>query len=117
MENAANQWAGLGSVVLLAAMVLAPFFLTWKYCDLPEPYLKRCLRTSVASVVVLAVSAALLLLFFQPYFPEGQVYAKVMETAGQGLIVACLAPLLGTDFLMRMKLKYKWHKARGHHEV
>jgi hypothetical protein len=45
------------------------------------------------------------------------VYAKVQETAVQGLVVAALAPLFGTDFLMRMKLKYKWHKARGHHEL
>lgn len=117
MENAANQWAGLGSVILLGAMVLAPFFLTWKYCDLPEPYLKRCMRTCVASLIILAVSAALLLLFFPPYFPDGKVYAKVQETAVQGLVVAALAPLFGTDFLMRMKLKYKWHKARGHHEL
>lgn len=116
MEGAANQWIGLSSVALLGAMVLAPFIFTWIYCDRPEPYLKRCLRATVAGLVVIAASSAVLLIFYQPYFPEGEVMAKVKDTAGQGLIAACLAPILGTDFLMRMKLKYKWHKAKGRAE-
>jgi hypothetical protein len=117
MEGAENQWIGLGSVVLLSAMVIAPFIFTWRYCDRPEPYLKRCLRSTIAGVVVIAVSAVLLLLFFQSHFPEGAVLTKVKDTAGQGLIAALMAPLFGTDFLMRMKLKYKWHKARGSTEI
>jgi hypothetical protein len=117
MEGAANQWIGLGTVFLLGAMVLAPFMLTWIYCDRPEPYLKRCLRASVGSLVVIAVCAAALLLGFQSHFPEGEVFAKVQDTVGQALIAAALAPLLGTDFLMRMKLKYKWFRAQGRPEI
>lgn len=117
MEGAANQWAGLGTVLLLGAAVLAPFIFTWIYCDRPEFYLKRCLRATAASLVVIAGSLAMLLLFFQSYFPEGELLGKVKETAGQALTVAALAPLFGTDFLMRMKLKYKWRKARGRTEV
>ncbi len=117
MEGADNQWIGLGSVVLLSAMVIAPFVFTWRYCDRPEAYLKRCLRTTITSCIIIAVSAVLLLLFFASHFPDGAVLAKVTETAGQGLIAAVMAPLFGTDFLMRMKLKYKWHKARGSTEV
>ncbi|MFN3892119.1 MAG: hypothetical protein ACK4MV_17110 [Beijerinckiaceae bacterium] len=116
MEGAENQWIGLGSVALLGAMVIAPFVFTWIYCDRPEVFWKRCLRATAASLLVLAVSAALLLLFFASHFPEGAVLAKVQETAGQGLIVAFLAPVFGTDFLMRMKYKYRWRKSRGHHE-
>ena len=103
--------------MLFSAMVLAPFVLTWVYCDRPEPYLKRCLRTTISSFIVIAASAALLLLFFQSHFPEGAVYAKVMDTLVQALVISVVAPLFGTDFLMRMKLKYKWHKAKGHTEV
>lgn len=117
MEGAENQWIGLGSVMLFGAMVLAPFIFTWINCDRPEPYLKRCLRTTIASFVVTGVSAALLLLFFQSHFPEGAVLAKVKDAGGQALLVGIFAPLFGTDFLMRMKLKYKWHKAKGHTEL
>ncbi len=117
MEGAENQWIGLGSVFLLGLMVISPFILTWKYCDRPEVYLKRCLRTTITSFVIIAVSAVLLLLFFASHFPDGAVLAKVTETAGHGLIAAIMAPLFGTDFLMRMKLKYKWHKARGSAEL
>ena len=117
MEGAASQWIGLGSVVLFGAMALSPFVFTWINCDRPEPYLKRCLRTTVSSVIVMAISAAILLAFFPPHFPEGQVWSRVQETAGQSLLVAVIAPLFGTDFLMRMKLKYKWFRARGHHEL
>lgn len=117
MEGATSQWIGLGSVLLLGAMVLSPFVFTWRYCDRPEPFLKRCLRATIASLVTIAVCAAVLLLFFQSHFPPGEVLSKVKDTAGQGLIAACLAPLFGTDFLMRMKLKYKWHRARGDAEL
>ena len=65
----------------------------------------------------MAGSAALLLLFFPAHFPEGEVFGKVKDTAGQGLIAAFLAPLFGTDFLMRIKLKYRWYKAQGRHEL
>ncbi len=117
MEGADNQWIGLSSVLLLSAMVIAPFVFTWRYCDRPEFYLKRCLRATIASLIVIAVCAALLLIFYQSHFPEGAVLARLTETAGQGLLAALIAPLVGTDFLMRMKLKYKWHKARGSTEI
>jgi glucan phosphoethanolaminetransferase (alkaline phosphatase superfamily) len=117
MEGAENQWIGLGSVVLFAAMVLAPFILTWINCDRPEPYLKRCMRTTVGSLIIIAASAAILMLFFQSHFPAGAVATKVYATGIQSVVIAFLAPLFGTDFLMRMKLKYKWHKARGSTEV
>lgn len=117
MEGADNQWIGLSSVFLLSAMVIAPFVFTWKYCDWPEVYLKRCLRTAVASWVVIAICAAILFIFYQSHFPEGAVMARLTETAGQGLLASIIAPLVGTDFLMRMKLKYKWHKARGSTEI
>ncbi|MDP2355854.1 MAG: hypothetical protein Q8M31_07295 [Beijerinckiaceae bacterium] len=117
MEGADNQWIGLGSVFLLGLMVISPFVFTWKYCDRPEAYLKRCLRTTITSAIVIAVSAVLLLLFFASHFPDGAVLAKVKDTAGQGLIAAVMAPLFGTDFLMRMKLKYRWHKVKGSTEV
>jgi hypothetical protein len=117
MESATDQWVGLVTALLLASMVLSPFIFTWKYCDRPEIFLRRCLRATVSSLIVLAVSGAALLLFFQSHFPAGELLAKVKETAGQGLMAAAFAPLLGTDFLMRMKLKYRWHKARGQHEL
>lgn len=117
MEGAASQWAGLGTVLLLGAAVLSPFIFTWVYCDRPEPYLKRCLRATAASLVVIAISAGVLLMFFQSHFPEGELLGKVKETIGQAGVAAALAPLFGTDFLMRMKLKYKWRKARGQSDV
>lgn len=117
MEGAANQWMGLGTVFLLGAMVLAPFILTWVYCDRPESYLKRCMRASAGSLAIIAACSAVLLVGFQSHFPDGEVLAKVQDTAGQALIAAALAPLLGTDFLMRMKLKYKWFRAHGRPEI
>jgi glucan phosphoethanolaminetransferase (alkaline phosphatase superfamily) len=117
MESAESQWIGLASVALFAAMVIAPFVFTWIYCDRPEAFLKRCLRATVASLIVIALSAALLLLFFQSHFPDGAVLQKVKDTGTQGLIAACLAPIFGTDFLMRIKVSYKWRKSKGHTEV
>jgi hypothetical protein len=117
MESADQQWIGLASVFLLGSMVLAPFVFTWIYCDRPEPFIRRCLRATVASLIVIALSAATLLLFLQSYFPEGAVLQNVKDTGTQALIAACVAPLLGTDFLMRMKLSYKWHKSKGRHEL
>ena len=117
MESAEHQWIGLASVVLFASMVIAPFVFTWIYCDRPEVFLKRCLRATIASLIVLAISAAVLLLFFQSHFPEGAVLQKVKDTATQGLIAALLAPIFGTDFLMRIKVAYKWRKSKGHPEV
>ena len=117
MDSATDQWVGLITALLLASMVLAPFVFTWKFCDRREIFLKRCLRASVASLLVLAVSGAVLLLFFQSHFPAGELFDRVKETAGQGLMAAAFAPLLGTDFLMRIKLKYRRQKAQGQHEL
>lgn len=112
-----QQWIGLTSVLLNASMVLSPFFLTWVFCDRPEPFLKRCLRSTIASLVIIALAGATLMLFYQPYFPAGEIAAKTRETAIQGLIAACIAPVLGTDFLMRMKLSIRYWRSRGHHEL
>ena len=118
MESTANQqWAGLLSVLLLASMVVAPFILTWVFCDRPEAFIKRWLRATVASLVVIAVSAGLLLLFFPPYFPDGEITRKVADTAANGLIAAVIAPFFGTDFLMRMKVSYKLRKSQGQSEL
>ncbi|MBX9760608.1 MAG: hypothetical protein K2Y29_17650 [Beijerinckiaceae bacterium] len=117
MDSAENQWIGLSSVALFGAMVIAPFIFTWIYCDRPEVFIKRCLRATVASLIVLAASAGILLFFYQSYFPEGSVLQKVKDTGTQGLVAALLAPIFGTDFLMRIKLAYKWRKSKGHTEV
>lgn len=118
MEATANQqWAGLLSVLLLASMVVAPFVLTWVFCDRPEAFIKRWARATAASLVVIAVSAGLLLLFFQPYFPDGEIAKKVSDTAANGVIAAFIAPFFGTDFLMRMKVAYKLRKSQGRSEL
>lgn len=117
MDSADNQWIGLSSVALFSAMVLAPFIFTWIYCDRQEIFIKRCLRATIASLIVLGASAAVLLFFYQPYFPEGSVLQKVKDTGVQGLVAALLAPIFGTDFLMRIKVSYKWRKSKGHTEV
>ena len=112
-----QQWIGLTSVLLLGSMVLSPFILTWVFCDRPEPFIKRCLRATIFSFVIIALAGATLLMFYQPYFPDGEIATKTRETGVQALLAACLAPFLGTDFLMRIKLSMRYWKSKGHHEV
>lgn len=112
-----QQWIGLTSVLLLASMVLSPFILTWVFCDRPEQFIKRCLRATIFSMIVIVLAGATLLLFYQPYFPEGEIAAKTRETGLQALLAAVIAPVCGTDFLMRIKISMRYWKSKGHHEV
>jgi hypothetical protein len=112
-----QQWIGLTSVMLLASMVLSPFILTWVFCDRPEPFIRRCLRASIFSLIVIVLAGATLLLFYQPYFPEGEIAAKTRETGMQALLAAVIAPVFGTDFLMRIKISMRYWKSKGHHEL
>ncbi len=112
-----QQWIGLTSVMLLASMVLSPFILTWVFCDRPETFIRRCLRATIFSLIVIVLAGATLLLFYQPYFPEGEIAAKTRETGLQALLAAVIAPVFGTDFLMRIKISMRYWKSKGHHEV
>jgi len=117
MDSSAGQWIGLSSILLQAAMVFAPFVFTWRFCDRPETFTNRCVRTMIASAAVIAASALILLVFYSPHFPEGEIYAKVKETVQQGLIATFVAPIFATEFLRRVKVSYRARKAQGHHEL
>lgn len=117
MDSSGGQWIGLTSILLQAAMVFAPFMFTWRYCDRPETFTRRCLRAMIASAIFIAVSALVLLVFYSPHFPEGEIFGKVRETLPNALIASVLGPLMATDFLMRIKVGYRARKARGHHEL
>jgi hypothetical protein len=55
--------------------------------------------------------------FLPPYFPEGEIAAKTRETGMQALLAAVIAPVFGTDFLMRIKISMRYWKSKGHHEL